>query len=145
MDEREMVGIRIKNRRKELNLTQKAIYEATGISTGNLSEIERGNVLPSSKALVSLSELLQTSIDWILTGGSLCLDKKEDSSLKEEYQLHLTESEELIIFMLRSLPPQSQTDIKNYIRSKVAESEKSELSSISKNGKENTKENSEIA
>lgn len=110
-----MVGIRIKTRRKELNLTQKDVYAATGISNGNLSEIERGNVLPSSKALVSLSKLLQTSIDWILTGEASIIDNNSPEISNIEYGLKLNESEELIIFMLRSLPLEEQLDVKKTI------------------------------
>ena len=140
-----MVGIRIKTRRKELNLTQKDVYAATGISNGNLSEIERGNVLPSSTALVSLSKLLQTSIDWILTGEASIIDSNSPKISNIEYGLKLNESEELIIFMLRSLPLEEQVDVKNYLRAKVAKCEKSELSSTSNHGKNVMDGNSEIA
>lgn len=40
------IGKRIKKRRKELHLTQTEIKEKTGISSGNMSDIERGNRLP---------------------------------------------------------------------------------------------------
>lgn len=69
------IGERIKFRRKELNITGKQIYEATGISTGNLSEIEQGNTLPSSTALIGLSNILECSADWILTGKSFSSQK----------------------------------------------------------------------
>ena len=143
MDETKMVGIRIKNRRNELHLTQKDVYNSTGISTGNLSEIERGNVLPSSKALVSLSKLLQTSIDWILTGEYSKLDnslKSDTDDSKNEYQLHLSESEELIIYMMRDLSIENQNEVKNFIRSKLATSAKLGLSSVSTSGKESTED-----
>ena len=145
MNNIKMVGIRIRNRRKELNLTQKDVYATTGISTGNLSEIERGNVLPSSKALVSLSKLLQTSIDWILTGEYSILDIANAEISENEYALKLTESEELIVYMFRSLPQDVQTEVKNYLRAKVASLEKSELSSTLNPGSEGTVESSEIA
>lgn len=62
------IGSRIKNRRKELGLTQMQIKEATGISSGNLSDIENGNKLPSTPTLISLSNVLDCSIDWMLKG-----------------------------------------------------------------------------
>lgn len=68
MDSKEVIGSRIRMRRNELNIKGEQIYEATGISTGNLSGIETGKSLPSSTALVGLSEILDCSIDWILTG-----------------------------------------------------------------------------
>ena len=42
------IGKRIRERRKELHLTQLDIKEKTGISSGNMSDIERGNRLPAA-------------------------------------------------------------------------------------------------
>ena len=64
------IGKKIKKRRKELHLTQTEIKEKTGISSGNMSDIERGNRLPAATTLAQLSEILDCSIDWILTGKS---------------------------------------------------------------------------
>lgn len=64
------IGARIKNRRKELKLTQTDIKAAVGISSGNISDIENGNRLPAASTLVQLAEALQCSIDWMLTGAS---------------------------------------------------------------------------
>ena len=63
-----MIGHRIKERRKELKLTQVQIKELCGISNGNLSDFENGNKTPSANSLVALSKALQVSTDWILTG-----------------------------------------------------------------------------
>ena len=70
-----MIGQRIKERRKELHITQTQIQENCGISTGNLSGIETGRYLPSAVALIELSKILNCSIDWILTGNSLISEK----------------------------------------------------------------------
>lgn len=67
MDSNE-IGKRVKQRRKELNITQTQIQQVTNISPGNLSNIENGKYLPSTPALIELSKALQCSIDWILTG-----------------------------------------------------------------------------
>lgn len=64
------IGKRIKDRRKELHLTQTDIKSAVGISSGNISDIENGNRLPAALTLVQLSSVLQCSIDWMLTGIS---------------------------------------------------------------------------
>jgi len=69
--ENKAIGERIKARRKELNLTQKQIQAATGISTGNLSEIENGSKSPSAHTTISLSNALHCTTDWILKGVSL--------------------------------------------------------------------------
>ncbi len=74
-----MIGQRIKSRRKELHITQAQIRDATGISTGNLSELENGHILPSSSALINLSQILQCSVDYILFGESRILDNRKTS------------------------------------------------------------------
>ena len=66
----QIIGLRIKNRRKELHLTQTDIKAAVGISSGNMSEIENGNRLPAAVTLIQLADILKCSIDWILTGAS---------------------------------------------------------------------------
>ena len=65
------VGERIRNRRKELRLTQTDIRAACGISSGALSEIENGNRTPSIITFHALSEVLQCSMDRLATGESL--------------------------------------------------------------------------
>ena len=62
------IGERIYSRRKELGITGTQIKNAIGISTGNLSGIEKGSSLPSATALIGLSKILNCSVDWILTG-----------------------------------------------------------------------------
>lgn len=78
------IGERIKNRRKELNITQVQIREATGISSGNMSGIESGKSLPSASALIELSKVLNCSIDWILTGNSPISESIVLSNIEEE-------------------------------------------------------------
>lgn len=82
--ERVSIGTRIKQRRNDLGLTQAQIKQETGISTGNMSEIENGIKLPSTPALISLSNILDCSIDWILKGKSLNRDTETD---QREYRL----------------------------------------------------------
>lgn len=87
------IGFRISQRRKELGITGQQIKDSTGISTGNLSGIEKGSSLPSAMALIGLSRVLQCSVDWILTGNSPISEKQiiaptlseDDSELLETY------------------------------------------------------------
>jgi len=78
------IGKRIKNRRKELNITQIQIRDATGISSGNMSGIESGKSLPSASALIELSKILNRSIDWILTGSSPISKNSTISDIEEQ-------------------------------------------------------------
>lgn len=76
------IGSRLKEARKRKGLTQVDIQKATGISSGNLSDIENDKSMPSAAALISLSRELEVSIDWILTGEERFA--VEPASLKRE-------------------------------------------------------------
>lgn len=83
------IGARIRERRNELGLRQTVIREKTGISSGNLSEIENGNRTPSMATLYRLSEILDCSIDWMVKG--------EDSSEKKIPAFSLSEEESQLL------------------------------------------------
>lgn len=87
------IGERIRNRRKELNLTQVMIQSATGISAGALSEIENGNRKPSVIIFYILSQVLQCSMDWLATGE--CSDSENMEMLTEEEKELLEEFRQL--------------------------------------------------
>lgn len=82
-----LIGKRIKDRRKELNLTQTDIKAMAGISSGNMSEIENGNRLPAASTLMQLASALQCSVDWILTGKSPISENARVSGVEEAEEL----------------------------------------------------------
>lgn len=104
-----LIGQRIKERRKELKITQTQIQQKTSISSGNLSCIENGKYLPSSIALMELSQILNCSVDWILTGrtpisgSSETLDSNEQKLLRGFRELPAEDQDELIEIMMLKL------------------------------------------
>lgn len=84
-------------------MKQLQIKELTGISSGNLSEIENNKILPSSLALIALSDALNCSIDWILTGKShsndLHLNERESRLLHDFRQLDRDEQDEILALL----------------------------------------------
>lgn len=97
-----MIGQRIRNRRKELHITQTQIYSLTGISSGNLSDIENGKSMPSSAAVIQLSKVLDCSTDYILLGFSRTDENPDNASnetelLKYYRTLPADDQEELLI------------------------------------------------
>lgn len=58
--------LRIKELRKELNLSQQEVATGAGISRSVLSEYESGNVDPSATALSKLADFFQISADYLL-------------------------------------------------------------------------------
>lgn len=87
------IGERIKKRRVELGLTQTDIKESTGISSGNMSDIERGNRFPSIPTLIQLCSILNCTSDYILTGSSPTSEiSQQDISVSISYLIELFSS-----------------------------------------------------
>ena len=59
-------GSRIRELRGEMLQAELAAF--LGISQGQLSKIERGNLGPTAEMLIRLSDKFGKSADWILTG-----------------------------------------------------------------------------
>lgn len=82
--ERNMLGQRLKQWRKERKITLVELSELIGTANGALSAIETGKTKPSAETLASLAKNTDIDIKWLLIGY------EEDSSnmLKaDEYQL----------------------------------------------------------
>ncbi|WP_283681308.1 helix-turn-helix domain-containing protein [Parablautia sp. Marseille-Q6255] len=90
-------------KKKELHLTQVDVKKQTGISNGNLSEIENGNTLPSAGALMALSQALDVTTDWILFGEN---SKSNNSSSKK-----ISDFEYSYIELFRKLDTDDQDEI----------------------------------
>ena len=111
----ENIGKRIRERRKELQLTQNDIKSACGISSGALSEIENGNRTPSIVLFHALSEVLNCSMDWLATGKTPN-EKGETIFASEEITLEL-ESEFLSGF--RQLAQDDQQELLDILEIKL--------------------------
>ena len=86
------VGERIRYARKTSNLTLTDVKNFTGLSTGNLSDLENDKFMPSANSLISFREVFNVSIDWILTGEApINLSKCE--IVKEAQVPYLAEEE----------------------------------------------------
>lgn len=62
----ELIGNRIRQKRKSMNLTQEALGKLTGISTAHVGHIERGTRKLSVETLLKLTKALNESTDYIL-------------------------------------------------------------------------------
>jgi len=56
-------GLRIKNKRKEYNLTQNELATKVGISRSYISDIETGRLIPSGKIILKLNKILPIFLD----------------------------------------------------------------------------------
>ena len=63
-----VIGKRIQSRRKQLGYTQEQLAEMMNVSIQMVSNLERGNKAIRIDNLVNLSQILDISTDYILTG-----------------------------------------------------------------------------
>ena len=61
------VGSSIRKRRKELGLTLKDLAGKTGLSTAYISQVERSQAMPSLMSLYQLAEVLNVSMDELIS------------------------------------------------------------------------------
>lgn len=66
-------GAQIAALRKRKGLSQSALGERLGVTFQAVSKWERGETLPDAALLVDLAEVLETTVDFILTGGERAL------------------------------------------------------------------------
>jgi transcriptional regulator with XRE-family HTH domain len=70
--------LRIKN-----NLTQQELGEKLNVSFQAVSKWERGLALPDSSILLDLADILGTTTDLLLNGGTLICGKRKQATVKE--------------------------------------------------------------
>lgn len=111
------IGQRIRFARKTNKLTLTDINKLTGLSVGNLSELENDKFLPSANALIQFKSILNVSIDWILTGEDWDFSPK--SSLKEQKEKYTysqySEEERNLIKIYRKLDKTTKQNIWGYL------------------------------
>lgn len=62
------IGRRIQNRRKQQGYTQEQLADLMNVSIQMVSNLERGNKAIRIENLIRLSQILEVSTDYILTG-----------------------------------------------------------------------------
>lgn len=103
------IGKRIKERRKELGLTQTDIYEQCEITSGALSKIENGARVPSVLSFYALSQVLKCSVDWLITGKS-----------SNEQDIQICSLEEELLSIFRKLDENDQEEIIDILQVKLS-------------------------
>ena len=77
------IGDYIRTRRTALGLTQKDIANQFNISFQAVSKWETGETLPDTALLLDLAELLKTTVDNILNGGTIVAKKYKRISVAD--------------------------------------------------------------
>ncbi|MDM1019673.1 helix-turn-helix domain-containing protein [Acinetobacter sp. VNK23] len=66
----ETLGIRLKQLRKNLKLTQQQLADKVGVSKTSIIYWEKDENVPKHESLMALSNALETTPDWLLSGKS---------------------------------------------------------------------------
>lgn len=109
----ESIGIRIKKRRKEMQLTQTDIFKMCGIRSGALSRIENGTSVPSIILFYRIAQVLECDIQWLLTGDS--------SNLKTSI---FSKNEENLLNGFRKLPEEDKEELMGILDVKLRKVQK---------------------
>ena len=79
------IGLKIKNRRKALNITQEAFANILDVNASHISNIECGRAHPSLTALVQIANILQCSVDCFLNEEyTYKIDQTDNQTLDKE-------------------------------------------------------------
>lgn len=62
------IGIKIRERRKQMGVTQEFITEQLDVNPSHISNIECGRANPSLTALVKIANILHCSVDYFIEG-----------------------------------------------------------------------------
>lgn len=105
----ETIGKRVRAARQELGLTMKQLHEQTGLSTGNISDIENDRNTPSVSSLVALGRALRRSLDWLLAGEEASARSNESPLTCDGVPLSQMETD--LLAMFRLLPPAHREEV----------------------------------
>lgn len=62
------IGLKIRERRKYMGITQELIAEQLGVNPSHISNIECGRANPSLTALIKIANILHCSVDYFIGG-----------------------------------------------------------------------------
>lgn len=79
------IGLKIKERRQAVGITQEFIANQLDINPSHISNIECGHANPSLTALVKIANILECSVDYFISGEyTFSADKTKDMTLDDK-------------------------------------------------------------
>ena len=78
-----LIGKRIKEQRQRRNLTQEMLAELIEVSPGYISLVETGRKQASLDTLLSISEMLNITLNELLVGNQIPLDTDYNSEIAD--------------------------------------------------------------
>ena len=130
-----MLGDRISQQRKKLNVSLEELSRKTGLSKAFLHEVEKGKKDITSRRLLLIGEALRCSVDYLLTGKKAkpaefyaveeYLEKVKASVLREAGRTYTPLSKDgmEILRELQKLPEEKKALIRRILRAFIEEHE----------------------
>lgn len=79
------IGLKIKERRQAVGITQERIADVLEVNPSHISNIECGRANPSLSALVKIANILQCSVDYFISGEyTYKIDKDKEKTLDDK-------------------------------------------------------------
>ena len=79
------IGLKIKERRRGLGLTQEYVADCLDVNPSHISNIECGRANPSLTALVKIANILTCSVDYFISAEyDFTMDKSGEKTLDEK-------------------------------------------------------------
>ncbi|MDY5576132.1 MAG: helix-turn-helix transcriptional regulator [Lachnospiraceae bacterium] len=79
------IGIKIKERRQQLGITQEHIANVLDVNPSHISNIECGRANPSLTALVKIANILKCSVDYFISEEyTYKIDKEKEKTLDDK-------------------------------------------------------------
>lgn len=108
------IGERIRNRRKEMNFTQRSLAKALKISHVSVSQWERDDSEPTGKNLFALTKVLQCTPTWILFG-----DENQTPNEPTDAPPELDDKQRELIELFIAITDSEQDELLNELRARV--------------------------
>ena len=102
----EKIGIRIRNRREELNYTREKIAERANISVQFLFDIEKGKKSMTALTIINLAKALSISVDYLLLGTretDMCMNRNLEKILAPLIPEQRELAEEMLKLFVRGI------------------------------------------
>ena len=79
------IGLKIKERRQQLGITQEHIANVLEVNPSHISNIECGRANPSLTALVKIANILECSVDYFISGEyTYKINKEKEKTLDDK-------------------------------------------------------------
>ena len=92
-----IIGKRIKNARKEINMTQEVLAEKADVSVGYISQIERGICKVNLDTLAIIANILNCDVSFLIDGTSHLNDTYLRNEITEKIMLCSDKQKKLIL------------------------------------------------